>query len=80
MATPPALTHFSWVLQAFFLKEGFHTVVNMGGRSKKHYGVVIHYPVVFLVRLGPNWAVSHPGLDLRSQDPPTEVKIGKSGK
>ena len=35
------------------LKEGFTAYLNLGGGGKKHYGVVIHYPVVFLVPLGP---------------------------
>ena len=54
MATPPcADPQFSWVLQALSPQERGSQRTKFGGRSKKHYGVVAHYPVAFLVRLGP---------------------------
>ena len=50
---PPAPTQFSWVSQACLpLKRGSQRSKYGGGGSKKHYGAVIHYPVVILVRQG----------------------------
>ena len=46
---------FSVALQASLLSKKVHSVVHTFGGVAKHYGVVLHSSVVFLVRLGP-WA------------------------
>ena len=52
MATPPALTQFSCVLQALFPSKRGSQRSKYGRAQYKHKGVVIHYPIVFLVRRG----------------------------
>ena len=41
----------SCVFQASLLSKKGSQHSKYAGRSKKHYGIAIHYPVVFLVRL-----------------------------
>ena len=54
---------FSWELQTFFLSKKGLRRSESRGRSKNTTAVVIHYPVVFLVRLGPLGYPKGPNLE-----------------
>ena len=42
-------TSFSWFYKHLSSQRRVHTVVNMAGVVKNHYGVVIHYPIAFFI-------------------------------